>query len=174
MKAAHQYGVVFGISLLLVAQACVAAPGECDSYTWDVRNERALFMTAPTPVVSSQEMTSAPRIQLGQLYQVQLSPKKQIGRLPNDPPKPATYGGILSIQIPATGNYRLVMDNNAWVGMTSGITAEVSSAYQAALDCKAPSKLVEFRLEQGKVYSVLISVVPDQTMRFAITKSPLR
>ncbi|MGA3092887.1 MAG: hypothetical protein ABSD75_30195 [Terriglobales bacterium] len=175
MRNKKWIGPVLCAGLLMgVAESHAASDGSCSSYTWDVGKERALFAAVPAVVIASQEMTNAPRIQLGQLYQVQLSAKKQIGRLPNDPPRPVTYGGIASIQIATSGIYRLVMDNNAWVGMTSGISAEVPSAWQAALACKAPSKLVEFRLEAGKTYSVLISGAPEATMRFAITQSPPR
>lgn len=172
MRNGERIGPLLCAGLLMAAESQAASDGSCNSYTWDVGKERALFATLPAVVLASQEMTYAPRIQLGQLYQVQLTAKKQVGRLPNDPARPMTYGGIASIKIPSSGTYRLVMDNNACVGMTSGISAEVPTAWQAALSCRTPSKLVEFRLEAGKTYSVLISVAPEATMRFAITPSP--
>ncbi len=71
------------LSLVMGGELQAAPPaGSCDSYTWDVSKERALFATTPTVVVASTEMQGAPRLRVGQLYEFHLSPSPQIGRLP--------------------------------------------------------------------------------------------
>jgi hypothetical protein len=83
-----------------------------------------LFTTAPTPILSSQEMRVRRASSLGSSITCS-SRRRSRSADCHDQSRPASYGGILSIQIPATATYRLVMDNNTGVGMTSGITAEI-------------------------------------------------
>jgi hypothetical protein len=56
-------------------QLQAAAPaGSCDSYTWDVNKERALFASTPMVVVGRTETKGAPRLRVGQLYELHLLP----------------------------------------------------------------------------------------------------
>ena len=158
--------------LVIVGGCHAGSDASCSRYTWDVAKEKALFRMAPTVVTASSEMSNAPLVNLGHLYDVQLQQKPELGRLPGDTPRAPSYAGIVSIQIPASGIYWVSMDKNAWVNMTSGITAEVPTAYQAAPDCKDPYKVVQFRLEGVKRYVVQLAVIPTTTMRLSITPAP--
>lgn len=170
MKLKSWIGRLLWVGLLIAAHSQAgAADGSCDSYTWNVSKERALFATAPTVVVASTEMNGAPRLRLGQLYELHLSLAPQIGRLPGEAPRPPKYVGITSVQITTSGRYRIALDNNAWVGMVSGISAEIPKGFQGAVGCTAPRKLVEFDLSAGKIYAVQVSVSPTATMRLSIT-----
>ena len=146
-----------------------AGAGSCDSYTWDVSRERAPFATIPTVVVASTEMKGAPRIRVGQLYELHLSPSPQIGRLPGDAPRPVKYAGLASVQIATSGTYHIALDNNAWVGTVSGIAANIPKGFQGAVACTAPHKLVDFDLSAGQIYTVQVSVSPTATVRLSIT-----
>src|SRR5271170_5078621 len=144
-------------------QACAAA-GSCDSYTWDVSRERALFATIPTVVVASTEMKGAPRIRGGQLYELHLSPLPQIGILPGDASRPVKYAGLASVEIATSGTYHVALDNDAWVGTVSGIAANIPRGFEGAVGCTAPRKLVDFELSAGKIYTVQISASPTASM----------
>ena len=123
MKLKHGIGWLLWVGLLIAANSqAVAADGSCDSYTWNVSKERALFAAPPTVVVASTEMNGAPRVRTGQLYELHLSLAPQIGELPGEAPRPAKYVGLVSVQIATSGRYRIALDNNAWVGMVSGIS----------------------------------------------------
>lgn len=157
------------LSLVFGGELQAAPAGSCDSYTWDVSKERALFATTPTVVVASAEMKGAPRLRVGQLYELHLSPSPQIGRLPGDSPPPVKYAGLASVQIATSGRYHISVDNNAWVGTVSDIVANIPKGFQGAIACTAPRKLVDFDLSAGKIYTVQISVSPTATMRLSIT-----
>ena len=129
MKLKHGIGWLLWVGLLIAANSqAVAADGSCDSYTWNVSKERALFAAPPTVVVASTEMNGAPRVRTGQLYELHLSLAPQIGELPGEAPRPAKYVGLVSVQIATSGRYRIALDNNAWVGMVSGISEEIPRA----------------------------------------------
>lgn len=170
MKLKHGIGWLLWVGLLIAANSqAVAADGSCDSYTWNVSKERALFAAPPTVVVASTEMNGAPRVRTGQLYELHLSLAPQIGELPGEAPRPAKYVGLVSVQIATSGRYRIALDNNAWVGMVSGISEEIPKGFQGEVACTAPRKLVEFDLSAGKTYLVQVSVSPTATMRLSIT-----
>jgi len=161
---------VLWMRLVMGGELQAAPPaGSCDSYTWDVSKERALFATTPTVVVASTEMKGAPRLRVGQLYELHLSPSPQIGRLPGDAPRPVKYAGLASVQIATSGTYHIALDNNAWVGTVSGIAANIPKGFQGAVACTAPRKLVDFDLSAGQIYTVQISVSPTAAMRLSIT-----
>jgi hypothetical protein len=158
------------LSLVMGGQISAATPaGSCDSYTWDVSKERALFATTPTVVVASTEMKGAPRLRVGLLYELHLSPSPQIGRLPGEAPRPVKYAGLASVQIATSGTYHIALDNDAWVGTVFGISANIPKGFQGAFACTAPRKLVDFDLSAGQIYTVQISVSPTATMRLSIT-----
>jgi hypothetical protein len=158
------------LSLVMGGELQAAAPtGSCDSYTWNVSKERALFAGTPRVVVARTEMKGAPRLLLGQLYELHLSPSPQVGRLPGDAPRPVKYAGLASVQIATSGTYHIALDNDAWVGTVSGITANIPKGFQGAVACTAPRKLVDFDLSAGQIYTVQISVSPTATMRLSIT-----
>jgi hypothetical protein len=114
-------------------------------------------------------MEGAPRLRVGQLYELTLSPSPQIGRLPGDAPRPVRYAGLVSVQIATSGTYRIALDSDAWVGTVSGIAANIPKGFQGAVACTAPRKLVDFDLSAGQIYTVQISVSPAAAMRLSIT-----
>lgn len=163
---------LLSLSLVMGVELQAGAPaGSCDSYTWDVGKERALFATTPTVVVASTEMKGAPRLRVGQLYELHLSPSPQIGRLRGDARRPVKYAGIASVRIATSGTYHIALDNNAWVATVSGIAANIPKGFQGAVECSAPRKLVDFDLSAGQIYTVQISVSPTATVRLSITPS---
>jgi hypothetical protein len=157
------------LSLVMGGVLQATPAGSCDSYTWDVSKERALFATTPTVVIASTEMKGAPRLRVGQLYELHLSPTPQIGRLPGDAPRPVNYAGLASVQIATSATYHIALDNDAWVGTVSGIAANIPKGFQEAVACTAPRKLVDFDLSAGQIYTVQISVSPTATMHLSIT-----
>jgi hypothetical protein len=164
---------------LLVGSAAMPALGDdaCEGFKWDVSKERALFAESAVPLAAGKDRMSAPMVVPNRLYQLQLTPQDHVAFVTPPAKKMLTdgaYAGIAVLKIPASGSYRVSVDVPFWIDVVSDGALVRAKDFQGQRGCSAPHKIVEFELAGAQPFVVQLSGATADSVRLAITPSPLR
>jgi hypothetical protein len=157
---------------LLVPTLWAAEP--CAGFRWDVTQERTLFASQAQPLVAGHDSASAPQLQPGKLYELQLQPQEQVNfALPPTRNKSAegAHAGVARLVIHTAGTYRVSLDQPFWSDVVAGSQMLTSKDFQGVPGCNAPHKIVEFDLPATGDLLLQISGASAAVLRLTLTRS---
>jgi len=110
------------------------------------------------PLVAGKDATTPSVLTLGAASQVALAatPDVHFALRPEKPGGSVSYGGILAIDVPSAGTYRIALGSAAWLDVIGKDGAQRSTAHGHGPDCTGIRKIVDFTLTPGR-YIVQIS-----------------
>jgi hypothetical protein len=166
------------------AQADVPCPG----FSWDVSAEHALFMNAPTALQAGTDRASAPVIEPNRLVALELKPAGKV-TFAAPPAKAArasskaapgsaadaaadTFAGLAIVRVPRSGNWRISVNQSAWIDVVSQGQRVAAVDYEGSRTCDAPHKVVVFPLTAGKAWVVQLSAAMTAAARVTVTPAP--
>ena len=156
----------------LSAFSPVLAGDVCQGFKWDVSQERRLFARSAVREVASNQATSAPLVRPDRLYQLELTRQEHVV-LTTAPGKTAAVGpafaGIVTLNAPAPGSYRISIDGPYWIDMLSHGALIAPKDYASAPGCAGPRKIVIFELPARGSYVLQLSDADQRSARVAIT-----
>lgn len=174
------------LAVLLAMGAAAGAGGaradqRCASYTWNVArepasvaHERALFATHARTQAAGRDPDSAPRISVDRLYRLTLAPQERV-TFAAAPGKAAltdgAYAGLVRVQLPAAGVYRVSIDRPFWVDLVKAGSLIASTDFTGSRGCGAPHKIVQYRLPAGSVLLQLSGEV-SREVEVTVTRAP--
>jgi hypothetical protein len=165
-----------GALLSVSGSGALLAQSACIDFKWDVHKERALFAAEPLTVSAGADAGSAPKVRPNHLYQVRLKPRSGVRfAVPPGQSPDSTWGsaGLLSLDVPAAGSYRVVLELSMWADVVAGGKLLAPYDYQGQRDCSAPHKIVVFELP-AKPLILQLSGVDSSTVRIGLTSAPPR
>lgn len=109
--------------------------------------------THPVPATAAAEARQSDdaRIEAGSAVRLSLHPASDV-RYAVPPGKPGgsvSYGGLLGLDIPEAGRYRVALGSAGWVDIISDGAAMVSVAHGHGPECTGIRKIVDFDLQAG-------------------------
>ena len=118
-----------------------------------------------------QPLAGKPLLDVGRLYAVALAPQGDV-ELAAPPAKPmladGAHAGILRIQVPAAGRYRVSQDAHFWVDVLQAGKLLPSVDFQGSIGCE-PQKIVMFDMPAGSEILVQFSGSTQAVVRVAVT-----
>ena len=153
--------------------------GGCDNYRWDMRPEFSAVRQVALPLVAARSIRlEVPKLSPGRHYRVTLSPEAEVA-LPMPPQKSSAdgsplYGGLLQVEVAASGTYRLSSSGPLWFDMVPGESKRIleSSQFEMQTRCELIFKSVEFALESGIRYWIQLSSSRTSTVSVTLFRSP--
>jgi hypothetical protein len=167
-------------ALVLTAALGVApalADESCVDFKWDVAQERALFAGPETPVSAGADAKSAPELQLNHLYGLKLAKQEQVNFAVTPGkkgPREASYGGLVTFKIPASGSFRVAIDMPFWIDVVSNGALVAATDFQGQHGCASPHKIVQFDLLGTRPFFLQLSNAAPESVRLTITATPAR
>ena len=168
----------FGLSLTMTLAAGVRlahADDPCGAFTWDVRNERALFGNKPQVLTGGQTLAASPTLAADRLYQVELTAQSEVKFLESpgrNRGKGGAFAGLVRLAVEATGVYRISLDQPLWVDVIANGTVIPAKDFQGRPGCDAPHKIVEFPLPAASPITLQFSGSNVSLVKVAVTRSP--
>jgi hypothetical protein len=162
------------LALLVSAGGAQAlADDSCAGFKWDVSKERALFGGAAQSMPAGKDGKSAPGVAPNRLYQLQLLPRSEV--VFSVPPGKATategtYAGVVALNIPTSGSYRLAVDLPIWIDVAANGKLVPATDYEGQHNCSAPRKIVEFNLDGKQQLQLQLSGADQAAVRLTITR----
>ena len=105
-------------ALVCHAAAASTADDPCAGFKWDLGRERELFASSPEALTAGTQAKAAPTLRPDRLYELMLVPQQQVSfAAPPGKTAPAqdSYAGLPGFVVPAAGDYRVSVDQPAWV-----------------------------------------------------------
>jgi hypothetical protein len=155
-----------------VTRTAHADEDPCGGFSGNVTPERALFAGAAQPATAARDVASAPLLLPGRLYQLQLTPQGQVSMRLAPGKKTqvdGAFAGLVRLQLLQAGNYRISMDQGAWIDVVADGQMINSSNFQSRPGCTAPHKIVQFLLPAGHELLLQFSAATAPVLRVAIT-----
>jgi hypothetical protein len=163
------------LSALAVFAPRARADDPCAAFTWNVAHERALFAGAAQSVLSGQGVAAAPLLAPDRLYELSLKPQQQVEMAlapgKKSSPPADSHAGLVKLQVPAAGLYRIALSEAAWVDIVSAGQLIPSSDFTGQPGCSAPHKVVQFNLPAGELL-LQLSAAASERVRLSLTHSP--
>jgi hypothetical protein len=163
-----------GLVIVACATAASRAEDACGGFTWNVAHEQALFAGAPTAGSAGVSSEQAPPIASGKLYDLTLTAQEQV-HFAVAPGKKAladgAYGGLVRFKVPATGLYRISLDQPFWIDVVAGGKLVPSKDFQGRPGCSAPHKIVEFALPANQELLLQFSNAVSTHVRVTVTEA---
>jgi len=152
-----------------------ALPAGCDTFSWNVSAELALFTQQGTAIAAGADAKQAPTIQAGHLYAVGLVDEAKV-HFAHAPGKTrladGAHGGLLAIRLTGAGKYRVTIDKPSWIDITDADALVNSNQFQGRSTCPLIHKSVEYTLPAGKPLLIQLSGETEATVRLAVTPVP--
>lgn len=131
--------------------------------------------TSPIAMTASATEARTPRTRLavGHAARLTLLPTPEV-RYPHRPEKPGgsvSYGGLVRIDVPAAGTYRVALSSAAWVDLVRGGTPVTSVKHGHGPDCTGIRKMVDYPLQPGS-YTLQISANGEQVITVLVAHLP--
>jgi len=155
------------------ALPCAWADDSCAGYKWNVEHERALFAHGGRSLAAGVDASSAPGIQLDQLFEIALLPESDVHYAlpPSKRPKHGgTYAGLVRVQLAAPALYRVSLDQADWIEVIVDHASLKSADFAGQHACSAPRKIVAFNLPSGEVLLQLSSAATPH-VRVTVTRA---
>jgi len=167
------------IGALFVAWLCAlpaaAEDDPCGQFSWEVRQERALFAQPAATLVSGLDAAEAPLLEPGRLYRLSLHPQPQVhfAAAPGRQKFAAgAHAGMVKLTLEQAGMYRVSLDQPAWIDVLSGSMPLASQDFQARSGCHAPHKIVEFALPAHTALVLQFSAAAQDALAITLTRAP--
>lgn len=148
------------------SQVWAQEPVGCDKFKWDVTRERAaLGQTGIPKLESGSPITGS----LPQAIALDLKPPAD-AKLPSPPeraPKPDTFAGFTTVNIPANGLYSVTLSAAAWVDVLQNGSFLKPKAFSGVHGCEGIRKTVKFDLAAGSTV-IQVSGVPEAAIKIAV------
>jgi len=167
------------LSLLALAAAGAVAPAAaaddpCAGFSWNVAHERALFAGAARALASGRDAASAPSLEVERLYELTLAQHEEV-QLPVADRRAhgagTGFSGLVRLEIPAAGSYRVSVGSQMWVDLVSGSMLIGPSDFAGQHGCDAPHKIVQFDLQPG-TFILQMSGAASDHVRVTVTRAP--
>lgn len=168
----HSLAALIGVSLFTPS---ARAEDPCGAFTWDLSLERALFGEAPIAQPAGRDAGSAPTLNIGALYALQLRPEHDVGfvlKPGSTRHSEGTYGGLAHFSVSPPGTYRVSADQPVWIDIVLNGQAIASKDFQGHAGCIAPHKVVEFDLPATEPLTLQISGGAKPVVRLTVTPAP--
>jgi hypothetical protein len=170
------FRTALGLGLVLSTFPAWAEPQDpCAGFSWDLSQQRAVFATAASGLTAGKDATAAPTLLANRLYGVQLLPQASVSfAVPPSKKVPAEsgYAGLASVQVSASGLYRVSADTAFWIDIIVAGKVLEPKDYQGQKGCGAPRKVVEFELPASVPILLEISSAVSPEVRVSITAAP--
>ncbi len=164
------------LALSLAAGSAAAQDDPCGKFSWNVGNERALFASAALAIAAGHDAASAPQLQPGRLYQLQLQAAGQVALALSPGSKKtasdSSYAGLARLRLQQAGNYRVSVDQSVWIDIVADGKMIDSADFQGRPGCLAPHKIVQYPLPAGRELLLQLSGAPGADVRLTITATP--
>jgi hypothetical protein len=159
-----------------LAAMAVHADEGCLDFKWDVAKEHALFAGAALAVQSGDREMNAATLVPDHLYRVNLKPVAGIEfvQVPRKAPPADTQAGLLKLNVPKAGSYRISLELPIWVDLATDGKLLAPVDYQEQRSCDAPHKIVVYELVGPKSYLLQLSGTRGTAVRVAVTAAPGR
>jgi hypothetical protein len=162
------------VLLLSGATVATAADDPCTGFKWNVAQEHALFSKSPESVTAGHDLASAPVMKAQKLYELALSPQADV-KFIMPPAKrglpDGAFAGLVHLQVPAAGSYRVSLDQGFWVDIVGDQKFVESTDFGGASGCNAPRKVVIYNLPAGDLVLQLSGAAKDH-VRVTLTPAP--
>jgi hypothetical protein len=171
-----------------LAGATARADAPCPGFSWDVSAEHALFMNAPTALQAGTNRASAPIIEPNRLVALELKPADEVtfaappahaARAGSNGPATSsagaaaeTFAGLAIVRVPRSGNWRISVNQSAWIDVVSQGQRVAAVDYEGSRSCDAPHKVVVFPLTAGKAWVLQLSAAVTSATRVTVTPAP--
>jgi hypothetical protein len=159
--------------LALAGRAALAADADpCNAFSWNIAHERALFASTAQPLVAGRATASTPLLTTDRLYELQLAPQSEVKMVlpPGRNPKLQDgFAGMVRLQLPHAGTYRISLDTAAWVDVIGDGQMINSADFQGHAGCRAPHKMVQYVLPAAHAMVLQISDAAGPALRLTIT-----
>ena len=151
------------LCLTLLPAALCAAPAlsaPCPEGTAPALAAPFAAWNDPTPIAAARDAASATALPVGRAVAVTLKPSADIAYAmkPLRAIRPGSFGGVVAVDIPAPGRYRLAMGSFAWADMMEDGQSLKSLERDHSLPCV--SKVLDFELKAGRH---IIQLADDRT-----------
>jgi hypothetical protein len=155
--------LIWGAAAPGVAQERQRDPAQetCDTYPQDVAEDiRLLESEAVTLEMAGDAAGAVPGIEVGRAYQITLHPQADV-KFVTEPSRimldDGSYAGFVKFAVPETGRYRFSFTGESWVDVVAeGETLDVAT-FAGRLGCIPLRKLVDYHLEGGTAYVLMLS-----------------
>jgi hypothetical protein len=109
-----------------------------------------------------------------QLFTLTLRPVSEVSFpvTPGRAPPSGSFGGLVALNVPVPGKYRISVDVPLWIDVAGGAVLAPVLDYEGLHECSAPRKVVVFDLQGGTDWTLEVSAADRAAVRLAIT--PLR
>jgi hypothetical protein len=154
------------------ARGALAAQDPCAAFSWNIAHERALFATAPQSLAAGHDAASTPQLALDPLYELRLAPQGQVAMLLPPAGKKIiddAHAGLARLQLQQAGSYRISVDQPAWIDVVADGSMIASADFQGRPECRAPHKIVQYRLPAGRQLTLQFSAAASAQLRLTIT-----
>lgn len=144
--------VAFLLPLTLSAAAQADAPAEPACTAAVAPGGELAPWTSPQPLAAGGDARRLPALAVGQAAEVTLLPTLDV-RYPLRPAKPGgsvSYGGLIGVDVPQNGTYRVALGTAAWIDLVRNGAAVASVAHGHGPDCTGVRKMVDFPLSAGR------------------------
>lgn len=166
---------LLGIALPLDAQERPPrdpATETCESYDQDVRGDIALLQQDARALTAAADGGAAlPAVEVVQHYAATLYPQGEV-KFTVEPSRvmlaDGSFAGHVGFSVPVTGRYRIGLTSESWVDVLIDGDYLDAAAFAGRVGCKPLRKLVDYQLEAGKSYVLMLSGGSQEVMGVAI------
>ncbi len=129
--------------------------------------------TSPVAVKAGSETAAAAALSIGRAANVTLlsTPDVHYALRPEKPGGSVSYGGLLALDVPQAGTYRIALSTAAWLDVVGKNGALRSTAHGHGPDCTGIRKMVDFVVAPGR-YTVQISA--NGTPQITVLAVPMK
>jgi hypothetical protein len=120
-----------------------------------------------------KDAATAPAVLPNHLYRLRLLPRGQVAfALPPGKETVAadSYAGLVALQIPASGSYRVSIDLPVWIDVAANGALVPARDYEAEHGCDAPRKIVVFDLDDKRRLLLQLSAASQAVIRLTVTR----
>jgi hypothetical protein len=133
----------------------------CDTYDMDVSEDLRLLGERATAVLMAADAGGdLPAITLGQTYEITLHPQSDV-KFTVEPSQvmlsEGSYAGFMGITAPTSGRYRFSFSGASWVDVVADGASLDTVLFAGRHACQPLRKLVDYDLEAGKSYMLMLS-----------------
>lgn len=146
----------------------------CDTYDVDVAADMELLGKEAAPVDMAADATGElPGIQLERTYEITLHPQAEVtfsvepGRVLLDE---GSYAGFMAFEAPTSAHYRFNFSASSWVDVAADGKNLETARFAGRHACQPLRKFVEYELEAGKRYMLMLSGGAKKTMLMAVRR----
>ncbi len=165
------------VVMLAGATVATAADDPCSGFKWNVAREHALFSKAGEPITAGHDLASAPVMKVDQLYELTLSSQDGVKFVlpPGKKGLPdGAFAGLVHFQVPATGAYRVSLDQGFWIDVVGNQKLIESTDFTGSHTCPGPRKIVMYNLPAGQDLVLQLSAATKDHVRVTLTPAPAK